>query len=359
MRPSRAVIDLAALVHNFKVARQSAAQNLMAVLKADAYGHGLIPCAQALAEHADAFAVAFIEEAEQLVAAGITHKPIVLLEGFLDPAELVTVAEHSMICVLHSSWQIEAIAAAKLTKPIDVWLKVDTGMHRLGFQPSEAPAIWAQLQAMPQVNLLGISTHFARADEADCPATANQLTQIQQLQKQLNAKLSVANSAAVMSLPELYSDWARPGIMLYGANPCAGQAEIAQQLRPVMTLESKIIGVQTLAAGEAIGYGGTYVTSQPSRIGIVAIGYADGYPRQIKNGTPVMVDGQLTTVIGRVAMDMLTVDISQLPNANIGSSVELWGKQISVDQVAASADTIGYQLLCNLKRVPRIYLPAQ
>lgn len=355
MRPARAVIDLSALVHNARVARQHSPEQMMAVVKADAYGHGLIPCVTALQDEVDAFAVAFTEEAARLIDAGLTRKPIVLLEGFLDAAELPFIAEQQLVCVVHSAWQIAALARLSSQQPVVVWLKVDTGMHRLGFQPEQVLAVWQQLAALPQVRLLGLSTHFARADEPECPVTLQQLQAILALQKQLNTSLSLANSAALLSTSAAAGNWTRPGIMLYGANPFPSANRLTESLEPVMTLESKIIGVQTLAAGQAVGYGGHYVTSAPTRLGIVAMGYADGYPRQAKNGTPVTVDGQPAQLVGRVAMDMLTVDITHLPEAGVGSRVELWGKQVSVDTVAQQADTIGYQLLCNLKRVPLSY----
>jgi len=357
MRPARALIDLSALRHNYRLARKSGGQRALAVLKADAYGHGAVRCAQALAAEADGFAVACIEEALELRAAGI-RAPILLLEGFFDAAELVLIEAHDLWCVIQADWQLEALAQARLQRPLDVWLLLDSGMHRLGFAPEAWQAAARRLQGMPQVRNVVAMTHFARADELDCARTDEQLAVFRQASAALALPGSVANSAAVLGWPGADGEWARPGLMLYGANPFGAPHPLADQLRPVMTLESAVISVREIGIGEPVGYGAHFVAQRPTRVGIVALGYADGYPQLAPNGTPVAIDGQQGGLIGRVSMDMLAVDLTDHPAAGLGSRVELWGAQIPVTQVARHASRMAYDLLCGVKRVPRIYLEA-
>lgn len=359
MRPARALIDLDALRHNYQLARELSGARALAVVKADAYGHGAVRCASALAEEADGFAVACIEEALELRAAGI-RAPILLLEGFFEADELALIAEHELWCVVHSAWQLEALERARLARPLQVWLKLDSGMHRVGFHPADYRAAHQRLLACAQVGKIVLMSHFARADEPDCPCTAEQLAVFQAAREGLAAEVSLCNSPALLGWPQLFpqqrpGDWVRPGIMLYGATPFAQPLALAERLRPVMTLESQIISVRELPAGEPVGYGARFVSARPTRVGVVAMGYADGYPRHAPTGTPLAVDGQPTRLIGRVSMDMLTVDLSDLPQAGLGSRVELWGAQVPASTVASAADTIPYQLFCNLKRVPRSY----
>ncbi|MCQ4348605.1 alanine racemase [Pseudomonas stutzeri] len=357
MRPARALIDLDALRHNYRLARELSGARALAVVKADAYGHGAVRCAQALAPEADGFAVACIEEALELRAAGI-RAPILLLEGFFAADELALIAEQQLWCVVHSAWQLEAIERSALARPLHVWLKLDSGMHRVGLQPEEYRAAHARLLASGKVAKIVLMSHFARADEPDCPRTAEQLAVFRAATAGLGGELSLRNSPAVLGWPEVPSDWVRPGIMLYGASPFAQAQDSAARLQPVMTLESQIIAVRELPAGEPVGYGARFVSARPTRVGVVAMGYADGYPRHAPNGTPVVVDGVRTALIGRVSMDMLTVDLTELPQAGLGSRVELWGAQLPAGEVAAAAETIPYQLFCNLKRVPRHYCAA-
>ena len=354
MRPAQALIDLAALRHNYQLARQCSGGKALAVVKADAYGHGAVICAQALQAEADGFAVACIEEALELRAAGITQ-PILLLEGFFEASELALIDQHQLWCVVHSLWQLDAIEQARLSRPLQVWLKLDSGMHRVGLFPEQYQAAYRRLQASGKVDKIVLMSHFARADELDCPRTEEQLAVFNAAREGLQAEVSLRNSPAILGWPQVPSDWVRPGIMLYGATPFEQAQTLAAQLKPVMTLQSKIIGVRELPAGEPVGYAARFVAERPTRVGVVAMGYADGYPRHAPTGTPVAVDGQLTRIIGRVSMDMLTVDLTDLPQAGLGSRVELWGAQVLASDVAAQAQTIPYQIFCNLRRVPRLY----
>ncbi|MDG9922387.1 MULTISPECIES: alanine racemase [unclassified Pseudomonas] len=354
MRPARALIDLEALRHNYRLAREISGAKALAVVKADAYGHGATRCAQALEVEADGFAVACIEEALELRYAGI-RKPILLLEGFFEASELSLIDQHQLWCVVHSAWQVEAIERARLARPLQVWLKVDSGMHRVGLHPAEYRDAHARLLASDKVEKIVLMSHFARADELDCPRSAEQLALFHEARGGLQAEISLRNSPAILGWPDIPSDWVRPGIMLYGATPFEQDQAQAARLKPVMTLESKIIAVRELPAGEPVGYGARFVSERSTRVGVVAMGYADGYPRHAATGTPVMVDGQATRLIGRVSMDMLTVDLTDLPGAGLGSRVELWGRNVSASAVAYGCGSIPYQLFCNLKRVPRLY----
>lgn len=360
MRPARALIDLQALRYNYQLARESAGARALAVIKADAYGHGAVRCAQALQDIADGFAVACIEEALQLREAGI-RGPILLLEGFFEAEELALIEQHDFWCVVHAQWQLEAIERCQVKTPLTVWLKMDSGMHRVGIYPEQYEAAYKRLQASGKVAKIVLMSHFSRADELGCVRSEEQISVFQQARQALNAEVSLRNSPAILGWPQLFpqqqsTDWVRPGIMLYGATPFEDAHPLASQLKPVMTLESKVISVRELPAGEPVGYGGKFVCERPTRVGVVAMGYADGYPRHAPTGTPVAVDGQLTRLIGRVSMDMLTVDLTDLPQAGVGSRVEFWGKQVLASDVAIAAQTIPYQIFCNLRRVPLLYL---
>lgn len=350
MRPARALINLQALRHNYRLARQLCADKALAVVKADAYGHGAVPCALALHDIADGFAVACLDEALELRAAGVTL-PILLLEGFFDEDELPLIVAHDLWCVVHADWQLEAVERAVLLRPLTVWLKMDSGMHRVGFFPSEYRAAWQRLQACRSIASVVLMSHFAQADELQCVRTQEQHQIFTDVVTGMQAPISLCNSPAILAWPGIRSDWSRPGIILYGSQPVAIRGVCAEKLQPVMTLQSKIIAVRELPAGEAVGYGAQFVTQQPMRVGIVALGYADGYPRHAPTGTPVAVDGSITQLLGRVCMDMLTVDLTELEMAGVGSRVELWGATVSVDDVATRAGTISYELLCNVKRV--------
>ncbi|KPY14018.1 Alanine racemase [Pseudomonas savastanoi pv. phaseolicola] len=354
MRPARALIDLQALRHNYQLAREHRGGKALAVIKADAYGHGAVRVAQALEAQADGFAVACIEEALELRAAGI-RAPVLLLEGFFEADELALIVEHNFWTVVHSTWQLEAIEQAQLAKPLTVWLKIDTGMHRVGLYPHEYQAAYQRLLVTGKVARIVLMSHFARADELNSGCSDEQFAVFESFRKGLAAEISLKNSPAVLGWPHIPSDWSRPGIMLYGATPFGQAHPLADRLQPVMTLESKIISVRELPAGEAVGYGATFVCDRPLRIGVVAMGYADGYPRHAPTGTPVQIDGQPSRLLGRVSMDMLCVDLTGVPQAGLGSRVELWGKHVLASEVATRAETIPYEIFCNLRRVPRIY----
>ncbi|ARP81252.1 alanine racemase [Bordetella genomosp. 8] len=352
-RPAYASIDLDALRGNYTIARQMHGGRVLAVLKADAYGHGAAACARALAGLADGYAVAFTDEALALRQAGI-DAPILVLEGAFDAPETHTAVRHGLWLAMHRSDQIAWLAEASTASDagIHAWLKVDSGMHRAGFVGAEVKAAHQALQAIPAVSQVTLMTHFARADEPHSDMTAMQMQSFDTATAGLPGPRSLCNSAGLMAWPDARHDWGRAGIMLYGADPLPASGAT---LRPVMTLRSEIIGVRELAAGEPVGYGATFITPRPTRVGLVAMGYADGYPRNAPNGTPVAIDGQAGRLIGRVSMDMLTVDLTDHPQAGIGSNVELWGAQVPVSDVARAAGTIAYEILSNVKRVRRIH----
>lgn len=354
MRPARALIDLSALRHNYRLAKSLSGCRALAVVKANAYGHGALECAAALNDEVDGFAVSAIEEALELRAAG-HRQPIVLLEGWFETSELELICRHELWPVIHHQGQLDELQQADLSRPLHIWLKLDSGMHRTGFSPVEYRQVWQQLQASSKVASLTSITHFSRADEPDSGRTEQQLEVFQRATADLQCRVSLCNSAGVLAWPQAHGDWVRPGIMMYGSSPFGFEQPQAAGLRPVMHLDSRIIAVHQIEAGEPIGYGSRYITRRPSRIGLVAMGYADGYPRHAQDGTPVLVDGQRTSLVGRVSMDMLTVDLTDLPASGLGSHVRLWGEGLDAGEVASHAGTISYQLFCNLNRVPRHY----
>jgi alanine racemase len=352
MRPLTASIRLDNLRHNAALARKLHGGPMLAVIKANAYGHGALACARALQHQSDGFAVAFLDEALALRKGGITA-PIVLLEGLFGPEELAAVVRHRLWPVVHNEAQLAMIENTSLQQPLTVWLKLDSGMHRAGFDPDGYASAHARLRASGNTAAIVKMTHFACADEADNPATARQIACFERATLGLAGEESIANSAGILLHEHARRGWGRPGIMLYGCAPDGGPDRAG--LKPVMRLHSRIFAVCNPGAGEAVGYGARYVTSAPARIGLVACGYADGYPRSAGNGTPVAVDGRIVPLVGRVCMDMLMVDLSAHPAAGVGSSVELWGDQVDVNQVAQSAGTLGYELLCNVKRARFVY----
>jgi|SRR6266481_2915100 len=353
-RPIQAYLDLSALENNLQIARRMTTARIMSVIKADGYGHGLLRVAEALAL-SDGFALLDIQDAIYLREAGF-RQPILLLEGFFDAEDLPLVAEYDLTCVIHSAQQIVLLDAYPKRGTLNIWLKINSGMNRLGFAPHAVAQVMEQLRRHPALREITLMSHFAHADEAR--GIAAQLTVFNDLAMSYRLARSMANSAALLRYPASHADWVRPGIMLYGASPFApggGEQLSAQQLglKPVMTLSSHIIAIQALKAGDEIGYGGLFRAEHPMRVGIVACGYADGYPRHAPNGTPILVDGQRTQTLGRVSMDMLYVDLSNLAQADVGSRVVLWGEGMPIELVANAAGTISYELMCGLsKRVP-------
>lgn len=351
MRPLAASIDLAALTHNLGVLRAAAGSSkVLAVIKASAYGHGTLNAAEALRE-ADGFAVLLLDEALALRHAGYSH-PIVLLEGFFSGDELETIAHAHLRPVIHREDQIVLLEKARPAHRLDVWLKIDTGMHRLGIPAQHARAAIERLRACAHVASVTLMTHFAAADEPAIGVAAQQHT-FNAHTRGLDLHTSLANSAALLRHPETHGHWVRPGIALYGASPFAGQTGAAHGLKPVMTLASRLIAIQPIKQGEGVGYGLTYIAEHAMRVGIVACGYADGYPRHANTGTPILVDGYETRTLGRVSMDMLAVDLGHCAHAHIGSPVTLWGVGLPAERVATAAGTLAYELFTALTaRVP-------
>jgi alanine racemase len=350
MRPIVAHISISALTHNLAQVRQYApGAKVMSVVKANGYGHGLLNVAQGLRD-TDAFAVLNPAEAIALRDAGY-QQPVLLLEGVFAAEQLVEVDRYRLDIVVHHAAQIAWLQQATLSAPIRVFPKLDSGMHRLGFQPADYQHALAQLARCANVSDIVLMTHFANSDIADGVTQAMQIAA--QVMTGQAYQRSLANSAAVVRQPHTHADWVRPGIMLYGATPIAEKLAAALGLKPVMTLQSALISVQEVQAGESVGYGSLFTADKPTRVGIVACGYADGYPRHAPTGTPIAVNGKLTRTLGRVSMDMLAVDVTDIADAQIGSPVELWGEQVPVDTVAQAAGTIGYELLCAVAaRVP-------
>lgn len=350
MRPIKATISLGAMAHNLRVARGRAnGARVFAVVKANAYGHGLSRARRALAA-ADGFAVLTLEEAANLRLMGV-EQPILLLEGLFGADEVATCAELDLWPVLHHTGQLDWLERSPPARPLHVFLKFDSGMHRLGMPLTAHAAIVERARHLPGVASITLMTHFAQADEA-----AGVDWQLQPFLRELGGyglPWSSANSAALLRQPQACGAWVRPGLMLYGASPFAEESAAQLGLKPAMILHSEIIGVQTLQPGDGVGYGLAFRAERPMRVGVVACGYADGYPRHAPTGTPVQVDGRMSRTLGRVSMDMLCVDLDGLPEAGIGSAVELWGTGVPVDAVAAAAGTVSYELLCALApRVP-------
>ena len=351
-RPAVAHIRLDAFRHNYRVSKQRHGGKALAVIKANAYGHGAVQCAQAIADEADGFAVACLEEALQLRQAGIKN-PILLLEGFFEATELPEIVANDLWIVVHAEWQVEILLAAKLQNPLHIWLKMDSGMHRVGLNHTAYQQAYMRLAWHVNVANIVLMSHFANADNLKSSHTQEQIAVFQNAVQSLGAKkvslseISLANSAAILGWPQSYNNWSRPGIMLYGADPLF---DAKTPLRAVMQFTSKIISIRTIAKGESIGYGSIFTANKETIVGVVAMGYADGYPRSAINA-PAAVDGVLTKVIGRVSMDMLFVDLTDIASAKTGSNVELWGDKILANDVAKAAGTIAYELFCNVKRV--------
>lgn len=354
-RPIQALIHLDALRNNVAHARASAGgRRVWAVVKANAYGHGIERVVPAL-EAADGLALLDLAEAERARAVG-WRKPILLLEGFFAATDLPIVERLDLATVVHEESQIGYLAAYRGARPIDVHLKINTGMNRLGFPVQDVGRALATLQAMSHVRVTTATMHFANADAADDGGPSGVSAQLSAFDSALagwTGLRSMANSAALFMQPHVIGDWVRPGIALYGGSPCAGRSAASFGLQPAMTLRSALIAVQQLQRGDCVGYGSRWRAAKACRIGVVACGYADGYPRVAPEGTPVAVEGFIVPLVGRVSMDMITVDLSDAPRAQVGSSVELWGGQVPIDTVAEKSGTVGYELMCALApRVP-------
>lgn len=350
-RPIVATIDTAALRQNLAIARQAAPHSrVWSVVKANAYGHGIDRVWQSLSE-TDGFALLNLEEAILLRERG-WKKPILLLEGFFHRDELEILDKYRLTTSVHSNWQIQALAQAKLSAPLDIYVKMNSGMNRLGFMPEQVHNAWHKLRSLANTGEMTLMAHFAEAEHPE--GVVKPMERVERAAEGLNCRRSLANSAATLWHANTHFDWVRPGIVLYGASPSGKWQDIAGTgLRPAMTLSSEIIAVQNLHEGDAVGYGARYRAPQQQRIGVVACGYADGYPRLAPTGTPVMVDGVRTTTVGAISMDMITVDLTACPQAGIGSKVELWGNTVKIDEVASASGTVGYELMCALApRVP-------
>ncbi|UCH49712.1 MAG: alanine racemase [Betaproteobacteria bacterium] len=351
-RPVEAIIDLQALRNNAAVAKRHAGDaKVFAVVKANGYGHGLERILPALGA-ADGFAVVELELALCIRGCEIT-KPVLLLEGFFDEKELVTASKNGLHIAVHEAKQIEMLLAARLPQPLSVYLKINTGMNRLGFMPGQVAELHGRLVSSENVREVVAMTHFADADGKR--GVDWQLQPLMQLAEPLGTKVCAANSAALLRYPQSHGDWVRPGIMLYGASPFDDVNAEQLGLQPVMTLRSRMIDIQDLQPGDSVGYGCTFTADKAMRIGVVAAGYGDGYPRHAPTGTPALVGGQRVGTIGHVSMDTLCIDISELPDVGVGSEVTLWGEGLPVEQVAASSGTVSYELLTKVTaRVPFI-----
>ncbi|MDE2368640.1 MAG: alanine racemase [Burkholderiales bacterium] len=358
-RPIEAIVHPLALAHNLGRARAAAPDaRVWAVVKADAYGHR-IELAYAGLRGADGFALLDLAEAERVRALG-WRGPVLLLEGVFEPRDLELCSRLHLWHMVHCTEQIDWLAAHKTQQPHRVFLKINTGMNRLGFAPGACRSAWARLTALPQVDEISFATHFSDADGER--GIAHQIEVFEAATRDLPGERSVANSAAILR-HGARGDWVRAGILCYGSAPDHPAHDIVHwDLQPAMTLRSKLIGVQTLQAGDSVGYGSRYRAAAPQRIGIVACGYADGYPRHAGTGTPVLVDGVRTATVGRVSMDMIAVDLTPVPQAGSGSEVTLWGRGprgavLAIDEVAHAAGTIGYELMCAV--APRVPLRAE
>lgn len=354
-RPVQALIDLSAFRHNYRLAKRFAAPaRAWAVIKANGYGHGAVALAQALPQ-ADGFAVASLEEALELREAGIVQ-PILLLGGFFAAAELGEIARLQLETVIHSPEQLALLEAARLDEPLSLWLKLDTGMHRLGLNEAQLHTAIGSLREAR--HCLHLMTHLACADDLECDATERQLQCFRAMTAGLSWPASLANSAGLVAWPETRADWVRPGIMLYGSSPFVDEHPIQAELQPVMTLASRVVAIREIASGEAVGYGQTWRAGRPSRIGTVAVGYGDGYPRHAPSGTPVLVNGRRTPLVGRVSMDSIGIDLTDRPEVGVGDEVVLWGRGLDINEVARAAGTISYELLTGVSvRVPRLFMP--
>ena len=348
-RNTIARIDTSALAHNLgRVCALATGARVMAVVKADAYGHRLDLCLPALKE-ADMLAVATLEEARAIRRLG-NGLPVLLLEGVIHAGDLAVAAELALELTLHHQSQVEALERFGRSPTPRLWLKVESGMHRLGVAAERTRELHQRLMALPGLEQVNLVTHFASADARDCERTSRQIERFRQAVEGLSGELCLANSAGILGHPDSHADWVRAGIMLYGISPLQGQTGQELGLRPVMTLSTELMAVNQVPAGERIGYGGRFLTTRDMLIGVAAIGYGDGYPRSTIDGTPVLVNGRRCALAGRVSMDMITIDLSACPEARIGDPVVLWGQGLPIETIAEHADTIPYELVCRITR---------
>lgn len=360
LRTATATIDTQALRQNLRFIRALAPNSkVLAVLKANAYGHGLELIAKALSnseDQADAFGVARIEEGLILRAAGII-KPIVLLEGFFEASDLEIIEANNFQTIVHNEQQLALLLSANIETPIKTWLKIDTGMHRLGINVGDFEHYYSQLKSCTNVDkTITLMSHLACADDVTLDETHHQISLFNDITNSLNEPRSLANSAGVSAWPKSHYQWVRPGVMLYGVSPMITFSKNTGLL-PVMTLQSSVIATRQLSRGEKVGYGGNWQCEENTTIGVIAIGYGDGYPRHAQNGTPVLLNGRIVPLVGRVSMDMITVDLGMNSMDEVGDIATLWGKGLPVEKVAEHATTIPYELLCNISR--RVHVQIQ
>ena len=355
-RPTFLTIDLDAFRHNLeRVHALAPGCSVIAMVKANAYGHGIVRAAQALAK-ADALGVASIEEGMMLRDAGVTQ-PIFLMEGLFNKDELTLADQHRFTLIVHHMPHVEMLERAQVKQPLSVWLKINTGMHRLGIPSEQLNDIHQRLSAASAVKKpIGLMTHFAEADMVESTATQKQIDLFNQLTANLSGPRSLANSAGILAWPTAHADWVRPGLILYGASPLPNTTGLDFDLQPVMTLSSQIIAITSVKKGEKVGYGGTWTAPENMNVGVVGVGYGDGYPQFAQNGAPVLVDGVECELVGRVSMDMLTVDLRKQPRAKIGSAVTLWGKGLPVERVAKHCRTSAYEILTRMTPRPKVQL---
>lgn len=350
MRSTKAIIDLQAVQHNLLMIRQLAPDcKIMAVVKADAYGHGIIPVAASL-ESADAIAVACMDEAVKLRESKI-DKPIILLEGFFSREELELAVKLDLQIVIHQQSQLDDLLSyvqPAQQKQLIVWLKLDSGMNRLGFCDEQFVNAYKQLTHCPMVAKINLMSHLANADVISDPMNKQQINLFKGVCRDLKGQKSMANSAAIIAWPESHFDWIRPGIALYGCSPMPGYNGLSHHLLPAMTLQSQLFAIRELKAGDRVGYGATWKAPRATRIGVIAIGYGDGYPRHAAEGTPVWINGRTYPLVGKVSMDMLTVDLGMTDSFSLGDKAILWGKELPVETIAEFAQTIPYTLLCGV-----------
>ncbi|MBN2690151.1 MAG: alanine racemase [Gammaproteobacteria bacterium] len=347
-------IDLSAITHNFEIIRTLAPKSkILAMIKSNAYGHGLVEVAKTI-KNADGFGVACIDEAIVLRKNGINNR-ILVMRGFTDTEELLIMNSYNLSTVIHNKHQLSILLDTKLPKPIEIWLKVDTGMHRLGLEPEEFIKAYRTLKKQANIQKpIVIMSHLAEANEHESAKTIQQLKLFNKLIHNLSNPVSIANSSAIIDKAETHTEWIRPGLMLYGINPLSKTNKQNLNLIPAMTLKSQIISIKKVKKNEAIGYGSTYKATHDMLMGTAAIGYGDGYPYSAQNGTPILVNDKKCKLIGAVSMDMLNIDLTNAPNTKIGEQVILWGKKLSITEIAKYSNTISYELLCKITKRVRI-----